>query len=75
MKYFVPTLLVFFFFFFFHNLLHKRILINLMKSNLFFSFVDIELLVYRSISWQIEGPDFTLIYSSSKSFIGLAFNL
>ena len=46
-----------------------------MKSNLFFSFVDIELLVYRSISWQIEGPDFTLIYSSSKSFIGLAFNL
>ena len=47
----------------------------LMKSNLFFSFVDIELLEsYLRISCcQIEGPGFTLIYSSSKSFI--AFNI
>ena len=46
-----------------------------MKSNLFFSFVDIELLEsYLRISCcQIEGPGFTLIYSSSKSFI--AFNI
>ena len=47
----------------------------LMKSNLFFSFVDTELLEsYLRVSCcQIEAPGFTLIYSSSKSFI--AFNI
>ena len=46
-----------------------------MKSNLFFSFVDVELLVSNlKISCQFEDPEFTLTYSSSKSLIGLAFN-